>query len=361
MHQSKILYEPLPVARVGLVERSKHVIFAHDYSCLARMLEEYISFGATKICLPQSSPELSSIEQMPPLLEKRIEVFDDTNEIEATRRLLHAIGREFDVSLSEDGYQLGLKRRTSPQIAQAIKHVYSLVRKLSIGFNHKILIDINPSVSIKHLRVLREVVEDVQSRLVLAQVEALLGLYEDVDFRAPMLPKETAPSEIISIYDRLVNDHCFLEYSEALFDVADPSRRQKAMRRIRDVEQHFKDSELLAVIWNYSVRILTVFNQMKLPEFREISAAISTLVNGRTLPALVNLELARGNAISAWKKTDLVEVPLNRSGLPHVDDGVIWMPPSISFEMYSADDKPVNFGSAERLLEKLREVLDKHD
>ena len=89
MKHGKILYEPLPIGRMGVRKDNHEVIVANDYSCFAQMIEEYISYGAIKIVIPQSAPEVKTLEQMPLLLKDRILIVNDSTEIETQHRLLH--------------------------------------------------------------------------------------------------------------------------------------------------------------------------------------------------------------------------------------------------------------------------------
>ena len=67
MKVTQILFEPLPIARIGVEADTTNVVFANDYSCFGKMLEEYISHGAISIVIPTSSPESKLIDDMPPL------------------------------------------------------------------------------------------------------------------------------------------------------------------------------------------------------------------------------------------------------------------------------------------------------
>lgn len=65
LKKSEILYEPLPIGRMGVRKDNQEVIMAQDFSCFAQMLEEYICFGAVQIVLPSSSPEIGTLNEMP--------------------------------------------------------------------------------------------------------------------------------------------------------------------------------------------------------------------------------------------------------------------------------------------------------
>ena len=173
MQKSEILYEPLPIGRIGIRKDNEEVVVAIDFSCFAHMLEEYICFGAVNIVLPSSAPELERLDQMPSLLRKRIRIIDDSNEIQSVHRLLFNVRKEFDVTISEEDIHLTFPREAPRELIESIAKVHSDVKRLAVGFNHGIHIDIEPSEAIKSLRFLRGKVSDSQSRLVLSQFKVI--------------------------------------------------------------------------------------------------------------------------------------------------------------------------------------------
>lgn len=352
MHKSELLYEPLPIARIGVKKESEEVIVGHDYSCFANMLEEYISFGAVGICMPKSAPELSSIDQMPSLLKARIKVIDDDTEIESVRRLLYGLRKELGFETNDEDQHLKFKKDTPREIIQTVNHAHSVVKKLAIGFNHGIQIDLNPDSSGKSLRYLRGMIKDSQSRLVLAQLESLLGLYGTVDFQAPALPRDTPPLEIISIFDRLINDQIYIGYSESIAQLADPSRRKQALIQLRELERGIRTLSFISSGWDYAAKAIKAWSGIPVPE----SKAISSLIQGRKLPALVDMQTARASAVDMWKKSDLVHAPLGRDGSPLGEGDIVWIPPLDSMEVYSPDNKPFNLGKVGELLKALEKA-----
>ena len=357
MHKSGLLYEPLPIARMGIKKETEEVIVGHDYSCFANMLEEYISFGAIDIFMPSSAPETSSLNEMPLLLKNRIKVFNDDDETETMRRLLHGLRKDLQVTISDEDQHLKFKKDTPKNIIRTTNHIHSVVRKLAVGFNHEIQIDINPEFSRNEIRHLRAIINDSQTRVILAQLEALLGLYEGVNFRAPTLPKDTPPLEIISIFDRLVNDSDYLEYSDSIAQLSAPSNREKAMVHIRDFERGIRSLGFISSGWNYIVKLIKVWTGVPIPE----SQAISSLIQGRSLPAFIDMQVARENAFVMWKKSNLVNAPLGRDGIPIDQGDILWIPPLDSMEIYSPNNKPFTFGKVGELLKALNDAKELFD
>jgi hypothetical protein len=177
-----------------------------------------------------------------------------------------------------------------------------------------------------------------------------------VNFQAPALPKDTPPLEIISIFDRLINDKTYIEYSDSVAMLADPSHREQAMMQIRELERRVRSLSFISSGWDYAAKAIRVWSGVPVPE----SKAISSLIQGRSLPAFVNMQTARENAINIWKKSDLVDAPLGRDGLPLGDEEILWIPPLESMEVYSFDNKPFSLGKASELLEALEKVVKVH-
>ncbi|OAN16473.1 hypothetical protein A3K86_10775 [Photobacterium jeanii] len=354
MYKSELLYEPLPIARIGGKKDTEEVIIGNDFSCFAHMLEEYISFGAIEICIPKSAPELSSIEHMPLLLKKRIKVFDDNNEIEAMRRLLHNLRLELNIEISDEKQCLKFAKNTPVKLQNNVNHVHLIVKKLAIGFNHGIQVDINPESARRTLRYLREISKDGQSRVILAQLESLINLYDSVEFNAPIPPKNSAPNELITVFDRLINDKSYLEYSDSVARLAEPSCRQKALVKIREMERDIRSTNFISTGWNYAAKAIKAWSGVPIPE----SSAISSIVQGRSLPALVDLQGARESAVAIWKNTDLTESHLQRDGSSLDNGQIIWLPPLDSMKIHSSSNKKFTFGKASELLEALKKTTD---
>ena len=91
------------------------------------------------------------------------------------------------------------------------------------------------------------------------------------------------------------------------------------------------------------------------------SSEIASIVQGQPLPALVNLQEARINAIEMWKKSNLTKEPLRRDGQPITEGEIRWIPPLDSMEVYSPSDKAFSLGKAGDLAEALRKAADELD
>lgn len=356
MQKSDVLYEPLPIGRIGVRKIDQEVIVAKDFSCFANMLEEYICFGTVNIVIPKSAPEITTLDQMPSLLRKRIKVIDDDCEIEAMRRLLFHLRNEFNATLSDEDLYFNFPKDTPREIVANLNKVHFDVKRLAIGFNHGIQVDIDPEASIKSLRFLRDKTVDGQSKVVLAQLEALLRVYGEVKFDAASPPRESTPKELISIFDRLINDAGYLEYSDAIVRLGQPSTRDKALIELREIERGIRSNNYISTGWNYLSKALKVWTGLPIPE----SGAIASIVKNRSLPPLVNMTEARKHAVEMWKNTELIHSPLRRDGKPVSGDNIHWLPPMDSMEIHSPDNKSFNLGTVGELvkaLEKSKELL----
>ncbi len=106
MSTTGILYESLPMVRLGVRDEYEEVIIAPDFSTAAYMLEEYLALATARISISKSSPEAKSISQFPKLLQKRILLINDDQEREAVSRILYPVLIELGIEERDSG--LGL-------------------------------------------------------------------------------------------------------------------------------------------------------------------------------------------------------------------------------------------------------------
>ncbi|WP_312743775.1 hypothetical protein [Cedecea neteri] len=346
MHKSQLLYEPLPIVRIGIELETEKVIMANDYSCFTHMLEEYISYGVINIYMPKSAPESSYVDKMPPILKRRIKIFNDDNETEAMCRLLHGLRKEFNILLSDETGKPIFKKGFPKETFKLISQTQDIIRKIAIGFNHGIQIGLNPELAKSTLKTLRSMVRDSQTRTILAQMESVMNLYGGVTFQAPALPKDTPSDEIISIFDRLLNDQSYLEYSASVASLSEPALRPKALLYIRELERKIRALPYASTGWNYTTKIIQAMTGYSLPE----SNAISSIIRGRHLPALVDLKEIRESAVDLWKKNNLVETPVGPDGSLIKKGTVYWIPPLPSMQIPSTQGSiSISIGSASEL------------
>ena len=342
---------------MGVKKDTQEVIMAQDFSCLAQMLEEYICFGAVQIILPHSSPEIATLDEMPPLLKNRIRIINDDRETETVNRLLFELRREFDVKINEETNYLKFPKGTQKQLIESIDQVHSDVKKLALGFNHKIQININPAFSIDSLATLRAKVQNANSRIILAQIEALLNQYEKVEIETLSTPKENTPYELISIFDKLINDEHYLQYSDSITQLSSPFDRDIALIRIRELIRIISAKNYIGSGWDYITKIIKVWTGVPLPE----SKAIATLINGNELPAFVNMDMARKRAVELWRNSNFTNNPLRRDGLPIADDNITWLPPLDGMKIRSNDNKSFSLGTVGELLKALQKAQKEFD
>lgn len=352
MNKSEILYEPIPIGRIGIKKETEEVVAAKDFSCFALMLEEYISYGTVNIVMPSSFPEIKILDQMPKLLQDRIRIIDDSKEIESVDRVLYNVRKEFGANFKDDSRYLTFPKGTDTKIIESIDLVHSLVQKLSIGFNYGIQVDLSTVKSIEALRLIRKKAQNANSRLVLAQLEGLLNQYTTVQFDAIALPKEGTPYQLITTLDKLINDKTYLDYSNSLTLLAIPDKREQALVKIREVTRTIKSKDYFSISWDFLAKVVTAWTGAPIPESKEISI----IIQGKALPTLVNMDIARKNAVEIWKNSQLTQSPLRRDGLPITSEDIQWIPPLGSMKIRSEDNKYFSFGTVKELLDALTKV-----
>ena len=65
MEPSGILYDSLPMMRLGICNEDEQVVIVPDFSTFAYMLEEYITLATARIVIPAYSPEAKRLADSP--------------------------------------------------------------------------------------------------------------------------------------------------------------------------------------------------------------------------------------------------------------------------------------------------------
>lgn len=322
MKQGVILYDSVPICRLGVRKSDHEVIIANDYSCFAQMLEEYISYGVTKIAISSSAPELKTLDQMPLILKDRLQIIDDTSERETLHRVLFNLRKEFEVKIDEENDYLKFAKGTERIVINSVEQLHTDFKKIAIGFNHGIQTHIDTESLSESLKFLRGSVSNTETRVLLAEIQSLLNQYEKVEFKGITPPKDDTPKELMNLFDRLINDKNYLEYSENIQKLLIPDDRNEALLKLRELTRTLKSKNYIAEGWDYVSKLLKVLTGISFPE----SKTIATLFKNRQLPAFVNMEVARQHAIERWRSTESINTPLRRDGLPLSNDEITWIP-----------------------------------
>jgi len=228
---------------------------------------------------------------------------------------------------------------------------------MSIGFNHRIQIGLNIKNSINAIRLIRSKTQNNVSRLVLAQLEGLLNQYQSIEFQALSTPKDDSPAELIGIFDKLINDQSYIEYSNSISELTIPSNREVTLRNIQVLSRKIGSSNYISTGWDYLTKIIKVLSGVPLPE----SKAIASVIKGQNLPQLVDLTLAKNNALEMWKQSVNTNNPLRRDGKPLDSGEISWLPPLGSMKVRSEDNRTFSLGSVGELKNALEEFEKKMD
>lgn len=350
MTANNILYETIPIARLGVRKDSDDVVVATDYSCFAYMLEEYISYGVVSIVLPGSAPEIPFVRQLPELLTKRLKILDDQNEIEAVSRILFGLRREFNIELIEADNSLRFPKDVSCTIRNRISKIHNDVKRLALGFNHGLYVELNTVEASENFRELRKVTKDTKTRIILSQFEGILSRYETVSFGS-MIPKDNTPKDLISIFDRLLNDPDYIAFSQLVSKLNEAETRESALLEVRELARQLSSSRFVGATWDYITRILKVWPGIPLPESKDLAGIIS----GRTIPATVDLTEPRSRAVENWLSYARQNPPLGPDG--QQIEGVRWVPPLSSMRAERLSPTLWSLGTVGELVQALQAVL----
>ncbi len=348
MKGTAVLFEPLPIGRLGVRRDDDKVVVGTDFSSFAYMLEEFVSLAALEIAIPKSFPESAALSDAPELLKQRITVIDDTAEFEAADRILHPLIKELGIEINRDTGELGRPHDLPQSVFFSVQRIRRDVRCMALGLNHSLHVDLSPTVAVSLSKELRERVQRSDTRALLANFEGLFSYYEDLEF-SPVTPPPSMPAAMISIFDRLVNDPQYLELSETVSSLSDPRHRRGALSRVRSLWRAMISSNTNMTGWNYVAKVIKVWTGVPIPE----ANTLSVLVSGRTLPPPVDFHAARKRALRMWMTSGKHDVPYSRSGTPLSKEEIDWLPPCTSVEASRSGDSKLSLGKVGELLEIL--------
>ena len=350
MKGSTLLFEPLPIARLGVRRDDDEVVIGTDFSSFGYLLEEFVSFGVLRIAIPKSFPEISALNSTPKILRQRISIIDDESEIESVKRLLSPLMRELEISLDEKTGELKKPRRLSRKLFFAFQKTRRDLECMALGLNHTIHIDLDPDTARTSARMLREVARRPTSRAILASFEGVLSCYEKIGFKA-VTPPVDLPAAMVSLFDDLVNDPQYVEYSEAVAKLGIIHHRDRALSRIRALGRAIAASDRMVSSWDYVAKAINAWSGVPIPQ----SSTLSSLVSSRSLPTTVDLQPARERALKMWMTSADHNVPYNRSGYPFQNTNVDWLPPLNSASAPQSGATYLSLGTVGELLGRLQD------
>lgn len=350
---TEILYEPLPVGRLGVQIDDQKVVIAQDYSCFASMLEEYIAHGAISIVIPKSSPEAKTIGDMPLLLRRRVRIVNDDPEEDSIERLFFGIRRELGITISEDTRQLKFPKTVPRELVTAVLNATANTKRLILAYNNQFQAEVNIENATKAYRFTRQHISDGNSKLILAQLEGLLKHYESAKYDS-CAPKAGTGIELINAFDELVNDKDYIRYSDEIRNLGIPKTRDAALLRLRELSRQISTKKVIGLSWDYLSKVINVWTGIPIPESKELTA----FTNEKPLPSLIDMQAARNNAVRNWLASPKSSQPLTREGLPVASEKIHWIPPMQSMKVHSPGDTNFSLGTVKELLDALNKFKD---
>jgi hypothetical protein len=235
------------------------------------------------------------------------------------------------------------------QLKYQIKVIHSSLFRLSAGFNHSLQVSISPGTIQPLIRDTRKHLTNDIGRVVLAQLEGLFSVYEDVAFDVPQ-PPVTAPPELITLFDKLLNDPYYLQLSEAMFELGSHEKRSAALSKVRDWGRKLMTKSLLTKGWNYAGKAVKAWTGTPIPE----ADTLLSLISGKEFPVLVDLRKTRKRAVAAWHRSLNSTQPLSSTGDGY--KGVSWILPGAPPEDWDGDELSVySFGRVSDLKSALEQ------
>ena len=350
--RAALLFEPLPIARLGVRRNDDVVVVGTDFSTFGFILEEFVSLGTNTIAIPASFPERSALSSSPPLLSQRIEIVDDTKEIESVNRLLHPLMSEMEISIDDHTGDLARPPNLSRRLFSTFLQIRRDLKCMALGLNKSLQIELYPNTARRSARRLRQISRKPNVRALLASLEGFFSYYEELEFNAVTPPKNT-PQAMISLFDRLVNDPKYVEYCDSIATLPTPHLRSGALSRVRSVSRAIASSNIATSGWNYVTKLIMVGTGVPIPD----SNILSTFVSNKTLPTIVDLLDARQHALQMWLSSCDLDVPYNRSGNPFPQGEVDWLAPVSSLSASHPGQAYLSLGTAGELGRQLQAFM----
>lgn len=270
MKGTAILFEPMPIGRLGVRSADDEVIIGTDFSSFAYVLEEFVSLAALEIVIPRSFPECAALPEAPALLRQRIRVIDDSLERDATDKILYPILKELGLEINADNGECSKPDNVPRPLLSHVNRIRRDVKCLALGFNHSLHIDVQPMLAMSSSRKIREHVQQPETRAILANFEGFFSYYEDLTYDS-VTPPPSMPAKMVSTFDRLIHDREYNMLSENVSMLSDPLRRRGALSRIATLGRNIIASDRIGAGWSYLSKVIKVWTGVPVPETNVLS------------------------------------------------------------------------------------------
>lgn len=220
---------------------------------------------------------------------------------------------------------------------------------MAFGFNRGVRIELNTANSVGNIRKVRNKTKGTNTRIILSHLEGILSRYEPVSFGS-IVPKDSNPREIISIFDRLLSDPEYISFSQSVSSLSEAKTRQKTLVEVREFARRISSSRFVGATWDYITKILKVWPGIPLPESKDLAG----IITGRTIPAVVDLTEARLRAVEHWFSYAKQNPPLWRDG-KLVGEDIDWLPPLPSMKAGGPSARSVSLGTTGELVQLLQQ------
>jgi len=342
---STVLFDPLPVGRIGVRLADEEVVLGTDFSTFAWMIEEFVALGATTVHVTKSAPEVRLVGQMPRLLRRRVTIIDDEPETMSTALILEPIHEELGCWI-ERGTLL-FSKKTPPSTQRAVRQIGHGLHALAVGLNHGTQVGLSAAAFCSALETIRSQARSPEARATCSQLLGVAKAYREVAFDAPHA-KALAPTSLLNLFDELVNNERYLTFSRAVARIGSVSGRRAALSRIRSTVRSLFSSPPAAARLESVTKIVSVGSGKALPK----AEALFSMFSVRRMPVLVDLAQAKRLALRRWLAAGASE-PLNQSGQRLSHGAVRWLPPLASASPSAPGDSLLHMGR----VGELREVL----
>jgi hypothetical protein len=300
----RILFDPMPVARLGIDLQTENVIIGNDFSCVAFMIEEYLAHGMTKLVIPKSRPETSLVPDMPRSVQNRVEICDDAESIASAGRILFHARLQVGATYDDESGRVRFQRETPREIQDNLISAHNIVRRLAFAFRYQTGLEMIAKAARANLTDLRVSLTHTGERSILAELEGVLSQYNPLSFEGVRLDRLDAATTLNAL-DQILSDPSYTGYSTAISHLGPAEHRRRAFSDIRRYGRLMLESRLASLGWSTLSAVVSAFTGSKLPSLQDLKKDLPP----NPMPLMLDLQNARQRAIDSWK-VNPPEVPV---------------------------------------------------
>jgi hypothetical protein len=294
---SRVLLPDSALVFRALRDSEGNSLHMSDGSILQFMVEELIRLGVIDIAINWRSQLSRVVDSLPDTFRRRIVLVDVEDACTAkSRALMLPIFEEFGVEADNDLIRYSHSPSLSDRLALSIINLTEGLRTFLVGLDYQLQVDVQVGHMQEDIRKILTVSRDPLSRASLTTLEGILNTYEPQTIDGIAL-KSTAPNRLIAVFDDLVHDGSYRQFSSNTKALGRPQQLAFYIRRVRDAARNVLVSPNLKSLVKPGQRVLLASGH--LPEVE--SELYEDILQTRYLPTVVSLREPVQRAKKTWR------------------------------------------------------------